>query len=237
MFGFGEITDTTNVQNLNQAALKWSLGFGGGLAKKGKPTLNDPATVQGIRFYKELYDAPYTPKGAGSAQLRELMWEGKLAMWIDGAWLFGMIQGKNPELYKHIDAVMCPTPTKAAIIGGAYWGIGNKPKDLQATWKVMNSLNSPLWQQKYLEMTTQIPGQSGMVTEGFARKNPWIKVFDEAALKYGAGHGYIPEGFDLVAEQYHQIVADYLSRILARNAPIEKTLDALQAELVKTFVK
>jgi ABC-type glycerol-3-phosphate transport system substrate-binding protein len=222
---------------MNVAAMKWSMGFGGGFAKKGVPTANDPKTVEGIKFWKELYDSPFFPKGLGDSALRQLIWEGKLAMFIDGAWIFGIIKSKNPEIYKYLDAALPPTPTRAAIVGGAFWGISGAVKNIEATWKVMEALNTPEWQMKYLEMTTQIPGQKGMVSKGFLMQNPWMKIYDEAAEKYSAGHGYIPEGFDLVAERYHQIVADYLARIFVRNAPVKETLDELQGELLKTFKK
>ncbi len=237
IFGFGCATDTTNIFQMNLESRKWVAGFGGDWADGKMPTANSPETIEGGKYYKKLFDADFTPKGQTTVTLDQMMWEGKLAMMIEGAWLFGSVKTKNPDIYPFIDAALPPTPTKATIVGGAFFGMDSNSENKDAAWKVIDLYNSREWQEKYVEMTAQIPGQSGMITAEVLEENPWWGVFDEGVAKYLAAYGYMAPGFELVADEYNNEIGIALAEILEGGADIEERLNALQETLVNKFVK
>jgi multiple sugar transport system substrate-binding protein len=237
IFGFGCATDTTNIFQMNLESRKWVSGFGGDWADGKNPTANSKETIEGVKFYKKLFDADFTPKGQTTVTLDQMMWEGKLAMMIEGAWLFGAVKTKNPDIYPSIDAALPPTPTQATIVGGAFFGVDSNSKNKDAAWKVIDLYNSTEWQQKYVEMTAQLPGQTGMITDKVLAEKPWWKVFDEGVAKHLAAYGYMAPGFELVADEYNNEIGIALADILQGGANVEDRLNKLQDTLVKKFVK
>lgn len=237
IFGFGVVSDATNNFHMNVESRKWVCGFGGDWAVNNYPSANSPETIEGIKMYKKLYDAEFSPKGKDLPSLDQLVWEGKLAMMIEGAWLFGAVKVKNPERYPDISAALPPTPTNATIVGGAFFGMSSGSKYKDAAWKVLDLYNSQEWQQKYVSTTAQIPAQGGMITEEALAKDPWWAVFDEGAEKYAAGYGYMAPGFEKVADEYNNEIGIALADILQGDADVEKRLNKLQDMLESKFVK
>lgn len=237
IFGFGCATDTTNILQMNMESRKWVCGFGGDWADGEKPTANAPETIEGVKYYKKLFDADFTPKGKTTPDLDQMIWEGNLAMMIEGAWLFGAVKTQNPDIYPFMDAALPPTPTQATIVGGAFFGIDANTENKDAAWKVIDLYNSQEWQEKYVEMTAQIPGQGGMITEEVLAKDPWWAVFDEGVKHHLAGYGYMAPGFELVAEEYNNEIGIALADILEGGADVEERLNELQDTLVNKFMK
>jgi ABC-type glycerol-3-phosphate transport system substrate-binding protein len=222
---------------MNIESRKWVAGFGGDWAVNGKPTANAATTLQGVEFYKKLYQADFTPKGKDLTALDQMMWEGKLAMMIEGAWLFGSIKVKNPDMYADFDAALPPSPTHATIVGGAFFAMSAKSKNPDAAWKVLDLYDSQKWQQNYVSMTAQIPGQSGMITPEVLKSNPWWSIFDLGASKYAAAYGYMAPGFGLVADEYNNEIGLALAEILQGGADTSQRLEKLQQTLTTKFVK
>lgn len=237
IFGYGCVTDMTNIQHVNIESRKWVCGFGGDWSIDNYPSANNPDTIEGIKYYKELYDAEFSPKGQNMGNIRQMIWEGNVAMTIDGAWLFGMTNSENPDMYENLDAALPPTPTHASIVGGAFYAMGTDSDNNEAAWKVLDLYNQKEWQEKLVSMTAQIPGQEGMITEEVLEENPWWAVFDEGAAKYAAGYGYMAAGFELVADEYNNEIGIALADIMQGGADIEERLNELQDTLVEKFVE
>ncbi len=233
-FGYGCVTDLTQSLHVNIEARRWVIGMGSDFAKNDYPTANDPLTVQAIGYYKRFYDAEFSPKGKINHDLDQLMWEGKLGMQIEGAWVFGGIMAKNPDILPNIDAAM--PFTKYPIVGGAYWGMSSGAANKNAAWEIMDLYNQREWQEKYVSMTAQIPAQGGMVTDKVRAQHSWWAVFDDAA-KVARGYGYMAPGFELVAGEYNNEIAIAIADIFEGGANLQERLDQLQATLVKKFVK
>lgn len=237
VFGFGCVTDVTNILHMNIESRKWVSGFGSDWSADGKPTANAPGTVKGIEFYKSLYQAEFSPKGKDLPSLDQMMWEGKLGMMIEGAWLFGAIKGRNPSAYSNFSAALPPTPSHATIVGGAFFGMDAKSKNPDAAWTILDLYNSEKWQKNYVSMTAQIPGQAGMITPEVLKQDPWWATFDEGAAKYAAAYGYMAPGFENVADEYNNEIGLALAEILNGGVGVAQRLDKLQQTLSSKFVR
>jgi len=237
LYGYACISDINNIFHMNIEIRKWVWGFGGSFSEDGYPSANSPETVEGVKFYKKLYDAEFTPKGVDSGGTDQLMYEEKAAMSMQGAWLFGSILGNAPDILYNFKAALPPTPTHTAILGGAYMGMSSSCENKDAAWEVINFFNSKEWQEKYLLMTSQIPGQANMVTEEVLEEAPWWEVYNEAASKYAGAFGYMSPGFEAVADEYNNEIGIALADILEGGADVETRLNELQETLVDKFVE
>ena len=232
VFGFGVHTDTSTMLLAYVSCMQWVLGNGGDFSRKdGAITCNAPKTVEGFQQMMRFVNAPFTPKGLGWYQLRTMFAEGKLAMLFDGPWDLGQVKSVNPKLYPHIGMVPCPTPTHAAITGGAFYTILKKEANKQAVWDYIALATSDEWQQRWIEVQVQVPGTTLAPTPAFLRTNPGYRFVTEMAAKFATGFGYLPPGYERVATTLQTKVIDHVGDIWSGAKPPKAAMDDAQKEL------
>ncbi|MEC0090504.1 extracellular solute-binding protein [Paenibacillus macquariensis] len=96
--GFGlDLTD-----NETQASLSYIFyGSGGSWIKDGKWTINSPANVEGLTFFKELFDKGLTdpePSITTRDEKQRILGEGQLAMMISGNYFSSVVPNEFPTL-------------------------------------------------------------------------------------------------------------------------------------------
>jgi len=96
--GFGlDLTD-----NETQATLSYIFyGSGGSWIKDGKWTINSPANVEGLTFFKELFDKGLTdpePSITTRDEKQRILGEGQLAMMISGNYFSSVVPNEFPTL-------------------------------------------------------------------------------------------------------------------------------------------
>lgn len=231
-FGFAFTTSASEPLFMYIYAMQWVLGFGSDFSSpEGVPTANAPKTIEGIKWLKKFYDADLVPKGIDTITMRRMFWEGKIAFMIDGPWTMTHVKTNNPSLYPYIDFTAPPTPTHAAVTGGAFFTIPRQSKHKDEAWKLIAFFNRPKWQRAWLEELVQMPAQKIEASPDFLKQNPWVKTMVEVAAKHGAGFGYAPPGLEVYANEFRKIVADELVQIWAGNKSVEKAMDDCQKEL------
>jgi ABC-type glycerol-3-phosphate transport system substrate-binding protein len=232
VFGFGVHTDTSTMLLAYVSCMQWVLGNGSDFSRKdGAITCNAPKTVEGFQQMMRFVNAPFTPKGLGWYQLRTMLAEGKLAMLFDGPWDLGQVKTVNPKLYPHIGMVPCPTPTHAAITGGAFYTILKKEANKQAVWDYIALATSDEWQQRWIEVQVQVPGTTLQPTPSFLRTNPGYRFVTDMAAKYATGFGYLPPGYERVATTLQTKVIDHVGDIWSGAKSPKAAMDDAQKEL------
>ncbi|HEV2283212.1 MAG TPA: sugar ABC transporter substrate-binding protein [bacterium] len=232
VFGFGVHTDTSTMLLAYVSCMQWVLGNGGEFSRTdGAITCNAPKTVEGFQQMMRFVNAPFAPKGLGWYQLRTMFAEGKLAMLFDGPWDLGQVKAVNPKLYPHIGMTPCPTPTHAAITGGAFYTILKKEANKQAVWDYIALGTSDEWQQRWIEVEVQVPGTTLAPTPAFLRTNPGYRFVTEMAAKYATGFGYLPPGYERVATTLQTKVIDHVGDIWSGAKPPKTAMDECQKEL------
>ncbi len=105
-------------------SMQWVIGFGSDWATPDrKITADAPKTVEAIGWVKRYLDEGLGPRGLDANQVRSLFAAGKVAFLFDGPWVMTQVQSSNPGLLPEIGFAVMPTPTHAAITGGAYYTI------------------------------------------------------------------------------------------------------------------
>jgi multiple sugar transport system substrate-binding protein len=232
-YGYGFATRTADVLEAYIPLMQWAIGFGGDFAKEGVPTANDPKTIEGLTFLKKFFDEGLTPKGLDGPMLRKMFVEGKIAMLIDGPWAITYVKEVAPELYEHVGFAAPPTPTHAAITGGAFYTIPVKAKHKQEAFALLSLYNQPEWQSRWLEDLLQIPGQNAEITPSLLKEHPWVKDMLEVAAKYPAGFGYAAPGFEEQAGEVQRMVVDGIANVWAGRSTVEAAMNDVQARMVK----
>lgn len=235
-WGFGWPMASADVQNCYVSSMQWVLGYGSDWADKtAKPTADAPKTVEAIEQMVRFVRAGVSPTGMKVVDIRALFKDGKVAFMIDGPFLPSFVKQENPKLYPDITMADSPTPTHAAITGGAFWVMlkGNKRND--DVWKYISMVNEPAWQKRWLEQTVQMAGQSVQPSEAFLAKNPWVKSMMETSTKFQAGFGYAPPSPIIAAKasEWQKQVMDSVIPLWTSKGSVEKGLKSLQQKLEK----
>jgi len=232
VFGFGVHVDTSAMLLAYVSCMQWVLGNGSDFSKTdGSITCNAPKTVEGFQQMMRFVNAPFAPKGLGWYQLRTMFAEGKIAMLFDGPWDLGQVKTVSPSLYPLVGMAPCPTPTHAAITGGAFYTMLKKETNKQAVWDYIAFATSDEWQRRWVEVEVQVPGITIAPTSAFLRQNPGYRYVTELAAKYATGFGYLPPGYELVATTLQTKVIDHVGDIWSGAKSPKVAMDDCQKEL------
>lgn len=232
VYGFGVHVDPTAMLLAYVSCMQWVLGFGSNFSQPdGTITCNAPKTIEAFDAMMRFVKAPFVPKGLGYYQLRTMLAQGKVAMLIDGPWDLGQVKTENPALYPHIGMAASPTPTHAAITGGAFYTMLRKDTHKDDVWEFIALATSEPWQQRWMDVEVQVPGINLTPSAAFLAANPGYKAVPEIAAKYAAGFGYFPPGYELVATAFQTRVINHVAPMWAGAQTPRQAMDAAQADL------
>ena len=231
-FGYGFPNDTASAIHVYINSMHWLIGMGSDWSQPdGAITANDESAVAAITWIKRFLDEGLSPKGLGSNTVRQMFSEGKVAMLFDGPWVVSMVKTLNPDLVPQVSFEVMPTPTHAAITGGAFYVIPKDSAHKEDACEMLSVFYDKAAQQKYLEDLVQIPGTIVQPSAAFLEEVPWAGTMAEIAAKYPGGIGYAPPGYEIQAAEFRQIVVDGLSRIYSGAVSVQEGLDDLQDQL------
>ncbi|MCA9877123.1 MAG: sugar ABC transporter substrate-binding protein [Thermomicrobiales bacterium] len=227
--------DTAEEQNAYISTMQWVLGFGSDWAQPdATPSANAPETVEAINWQMKMIDSGAVPVGMATLDARNLFKDGKAAFMIDGPWVMTLVKNENPDLYPSIGYAAPPTPTHAAVTGGAFFTIPRASANKELAWEYIAMINQEDWQRRWLEDLVQIPGQSVPASEEYLEENPWVANMIDIAAKYQAGFGYSPGSPVLAvhANEFRKLVVAEIANIWNKSKTVEAGLDDLQQTLV-----
>lgn len=225
---YGFATMTLDKAPLYTYMLPWVIGMGGAFAKDGKPTATHPNTIKGAAFYKELFDSKVIPLGVEEPVYRQLFWEGKVAMIVDGPWMLTFVKDKNPSLYPHIGVALLPFGDRYGTAGFNLLGVPKGAKNKELALKYLEILARPEYQRMFLELTNLPPGSKDAMSAKFLKENPWYPPFIEGIAN---GTPITPDGLEAYYLEFETIVQKHISRMLFRNIAADKAMLDLQGEL------
>jgi multiple sugar transport system substrate-binding protein len=231
-WGYAVPTKTSDVQWTYIVTMQWIIGFGSNWSNAdGTITANAPQNKEALEWVQKFLDSGVSPLGLDVLTCRNLFAEGKAAFMIDGPWVLTLVKSKNADLYKRIGYAISPTPTHAAITGGAFWTVPKDARNKEAAYKLLSIINKPDAQRAWLENTVQIPGTVVKPSEAFLKENPWVPTMIEVAAKYPAGLGYAAPGYEVYAAEFRKLAADHVATIWAKQKTVSEALDEAQKAL------
>lgn len=235
-WGYALPMASADVQNVYIATMQWVLGCGSDWTKPdGTPTADAAGTIEGITWMRRLIQSGAVPTGMTVVNTRNLFSDGKVAFMIDGPWLMTQVRTHNADLYPSIGFAEPPTPTHAAVTGGAFWVLMRKSKKQDLAWKYIDMVNQEDWQRRWMEATEQLPGQSLAPSEGQLKRSPWMPDMIRIGARYLTGFGYAPPSPAVAqhAGAFQKLIVDNVLPLLSSSDPIEAGLKKTQAAVLR----
>jgi ABC-type glycerol-3-phosphate transport system substrate-binding protein len=231
-WGYAFNSDTANVLQTYIITMQWLIGLGSDWSQPdGTITANTPEAIEAVTWMNRFIQEGIAPRGLDATTIRTMFAEGKVAFLFDGPWVVTQIKGSNPDLLPDIGYAVMPTPTHTAITGGAFYTIPANAAHPEAACAYLDIINAEPAQREWLEGLLQIPGTSVQPSADFLKDNAWVGTMAEVAAKYPGGLGYAPQGYQIDAAEFRQIVVDHLAPVFAGSASVEDSLNELQTAL------
>jgi multiple sugar transport system substrate-binding protein len=230
-FGYG--TTTIPGSNLFTHIAVWIVGAGGHITDDNGPTINSPEAVQGVSYWVDLVKSGVTPTSMETGPLRQLLQQGKLAMWFDGPWGQGFIKTAPPEVQPNLKVAQLPFPH---IFGGSSNVIAI-PKDIpdnekQLSWEFLQSLTTPEAQRDYNLMyctptaRTDVEVPEADVAASCPVIDPWVQALNSPNLV-----DYFPKALATQTSDLINMTSETLQRLITSDASVQDELDSLQKQL------
>ena len=221
VYGLG--IPTANFRQINEPIDRFLHGHDTLWGKDKEVYANSEKNVLAIKRYKELVDAGVTPIGQNNPTLRPMMWEGKLAMWWDGPWMYGMAGKEMP----YIDTARIPLPSDSSSGGVQIVIMPKNAANKALAGKFLDFYKQEEQQMISLNHGKIIPGRDKLDYEQFLKDNQWFHAFLDSAP--AAKHTSAP-GWGVFEAQRVNLVQAKISEMVATNRPVEDVLNELQTE-------
>jgi multiple sugar transport system substrate-binding protein len=202
----------------------WVHGFGGRWATNGKPSVSTPQVVNGVRFFKQLYDAGVFPKGVDAATYRRMFWQEKVAMLTDNNAVYFIAKSQNPSLPIKAGANPFSPPVTVGEVSFYTIPRGAKNPPEAATYIE--------WHRRHLReigMKLQNLVGSKSANAEILKTYPHLATF--AAAPMAENGGALPKGFEGKMPEFRHIVLQHVTNVLVNNADAAGEMQAAQAEL------
>jgi multiple sugar transport system substrate-binding protein len=204
----------------------WADGTGAIWAKNGKPTVNTPEVLAGVKYFKQLYDAGVFPKGVDAATYRRMFWEGKIGMLTDNQATLMLTKTQNPNIdFRAAPGPFDPPLTHAEIV---FYTIPKASKNIAEAAKFLTWFYKNLGD--YGLLVQNVVGSKSAVVK-ILEKYPFLRVFSELPVAFNGGT--LPQGLEERLNEFRNIFLTHVSEVLINNADPQKEIDAAQAELVE----
>ena len=224
-FGFSLTTKMDN--NAHIYGLKnFVIGLGGNWGTtEGEIDVTNPANREAIELQKTLIDENIVPHGADRVQARQIFWEGRAAMIIEGPWVMTSVRSENPDLLPSIGVALMPFPNQTAGTSNGF-AIARDAQHKDLAWEFIQMITSQEWMERYGEMAGVTPARQGALTEAALEQSPWLDVFAEVE---STGKNYFIPGFEAAQNEIDKGVIDALAEVFYGTKPVDAALQEIQA--------
>lgn len=215
-----------------EAVLLFVAGYGGHWTKDGQPAFTEPEVIQGVQFFKDLFDAGAMPGGVdGAPSQYAYMNSGKVAMTIDGPWYWAAMMDAAPQMAEKFEIYPVPTDTRRSTGGpNNLIGIaaGLSPEKYEAACNYIKSIATLEWAQVWTNNSGTINPYKGSVSESYLEENPWFTTFAEDLVNY------VPvaaPGLEIYHTDLQTMVNNKLVEVMYDNKPVEQAMQELQEDV------
>ena len=202
--------------------------------KQGEVTIDTPEMVEGLTRWKTIIKDGLTPIDLSSGEIRKLFADGKIALRLDGPWLYSTMK-KGAAFDKLAIAAPAMTPS----LGGSsnVLGMASEISDDEKAlvWDFMKIVMSPEFQRKYATVANNTPPSPTADVSGVEENVPHFPIIvatQQAAA--AAGVDRIPTGLEVQYGEFGKMVQEEVQRMLIEDldpADVVKTMQARAEEI------
>ncbi len=218
-----------------EAVLDMVVGYGGHFSTDGEPNFTAPEVINGVQYFKDLFDAGVMPQGVadGGAQYSYFN-SGKVGMSIDGAWYWAVLQQNAPDVAANVE--IYPIPTDSGLPTGGVnnlIGIAAGSPNYDIACDYLKSIATQEWGEVWTTSSGTASTMPGAVTDEFLGANPWFSVFAQELPK--AVPVAIP-GLEIYHNDMVRLINNRIVEVLYDNKPVEQAMEELQSD-VESFIE
>lgn len=202
---------------------------------EGNVTIDTPEMIEGLSRWKTVISEGLTPIDMSAGEVRKLFADGKIALRLDGPWLYGtMRQGAAA------DKLAIAIPPMSPPVGGSSNVIGMASEisddEKQLVWEFIKIAMSPDFQRKYATVAGNTPPSPDADVSGVEASVPHFQLLvqtQQAAA--AAGVDRIPTGLEVQYGEFGKMVQEEVQRMLIEDldpAQVVKTMQA-RAEAIQ----
>ena len=230
-YGFPFVTDQSTQTYF---ALTYLLaGLGHGWVEDGTLVSRDDLR-EAVAMTGALLEAGTTPTGIGSNDVRQLFWQGRAAMYIDGSWAPAFAKDAESSVAETFRVAPLPFPDEAggpSNVLAIPAALDDERKALAC--KFIQMVQRPEWQEAYAEMSGNPPARLGTLTDKARADWPEIPVFEASSAR--ATRTYLPEGLEDQYNKLAAIVSEGISGLASGALDVDGATDQIHGELTREF--
>ncbi len=204
-------------------------------SQDGTPTFDTPAVIEGLKRWKLLQREKLTPLGAKAEDIRQLFIEGRIALRLDGPWMYGLLAKAKPEIRP---ALKVAEPPFKVPLGGTSNVIAMPTKLAQdrkaLVWQYIELITSQHWQEQYVVLSGQTAPRPNSLTAEARAKMPALDIFEATKNKAAAARvDRLPAGFETKYNELAKIIVEESQRMVVQDGAPEAAAKRIQTRAIE----
>lgn len=233
-FGVGHHTVAGGSQYISEM-LPYILDSGASwTTEEGKPAFDTPEMVEGLRRWKLVIDERLTPLDLAAGEVRQLFADGRVALRVDGPWLYGTMKRATPETFQTLKIAKTPfTPPYGGTSNGIAIPseISEERKDL--VWAFIQVVTSEKWQKQYpLTGGMPAPRPDAVPSDVYEEVPHFDLIVETMQEASAAGVDRVPLGFESNFGEFSKIIQDETIRMIIEDLDPADAAMTIQDKLV-----
>jgi len=201
--------------------------------KEGNVTIDTPEMIEGLTRWKTIIDEGLTPIDMSAGDIRKLFADGKVAVRLDGPWLYGTMK-KGAAFDKLAVAYPALTPP----LGGSsnVLGMASEISDDEKAlvWDFMKIVMSPEFQRKYATVAGNTPPSPAADVSGVEKSVPHFNILVQTQKDAAtAGVDRIPKGLEVQYGEFGKMVQEEVQRMLIEELNPADVVKVIQKRAVE----
>ncbi len=205
--------------------------------ENGKVTINTQQMIEGLTRWKTIVKENLTPRDLAAGEVRQLFADGKIALKMDGPWLWPIIQkGKARDQIKLTTVPFNPPVGGSSNVLGIASEIS--PENKKLAWDFIAIATSDKFQSSYATLGASPPPDPRADTTGASKETPHFDLLVKATKAAAdAKVDRIPKGLELQFNEFAKMVMEESQRMIIQDldpkvvaATMQKKAETLQQQ-------
>jgi multiple sugar transport system substrate-binding protein len=198
--------------------------------KKGNVTIDTPEMIEGLNRWKTVIKEGLTPIDWSAGEIRKLFADGKIALRVDGPWLYGtMKKGAAADKLKIAMPPLSPPVGGSSNVIGMASEISDAEKQL--VWDFIKITMSPEFQRKYATVAGNTPPSPSADVSGIEESVPHFAILIQSQqAAAAAGVDRIPTGLEVQYGEFGKMVQEEVQRMLIEDLDTAEVVRTMQAK-------
>jgi multiple sugar transport system substrate-binding protein len=196
----------------------------------GKVTINTPQMVEGLARWKDVVKNSLTPRDLSAGETRQMFADGRIAMKLDGPWLYPIIQrGKAKDQIKIVPPPFNPPLGGSSNILGMASEIPADSKKL--VWDFISIATSDKFQSDFATLANSTPPSPRAKTDGAKAATPHFDTLVQTAQAASkAGVDRIPKGLEIQYNEFAKMIMEEAQRMIIQDLDPKAVAATMQSK-------